>query len=482
MSFSDIPIGTAITSDLQYGLKAQSVRSRSYRLSLAPSNASVFLPNDLMSFDIPCSRQNTYLDQSQSYIQFSLRVATAAATASTAEGAPHLENTAYGLIQRLVVSHSSNQLEDINAYGDLANLLIDLSLSSADKASLSTMIGSNALSTANISAAAINAPVNFLKSPGDRSGLAMATTTSLATAPLYTFALPLMSGILGTWSPKMLSVGSLSSPIRADFYLAGLEDGIVAGAPGMTWQISAVSLQLCYVELMDDVISIGPDETRYISSTSYRHTTSFLPSNTSGEITLPVPLRYSSMKNIYARFRNFPSATNAMAGYGYRRSSSVNPNISSYSFRAGALSLPQTPIVISSNTVGGPASVMAELMKSQHALSTSIGNSSITSTQFNRCLTLPAATNLGQWQVPCPVAATFATLQQSSNNAFFIGLELESIANRGDTILCGLNTIANPLFLNFITYNTVTVDINIDFFAAFDTIIIEKNGILSVRF
>jgi hypothetical protein len=90
----------------------------------------------------------------------------------------YIENTAYSFIQRQDIYHSSNLLETINEYGQLANFLIDTSLTQSDKAGLSCLIGSNdKFYSVNTPAAyAQYGQVNTIFSAGDRSGLCVAST------------------------------------------------------------------------------------------------------------------------------------------------------------------------------------------------------------------------------------------------------------------------------------------------------------------
>jgi hypothetical protein len=132
-----LPIHTALTSDMMLGLKPSAPKSRSYRISVAPINGSIFIGGQQINFELPTGRRGTWLDQTQSYLKFSVQCSSTAAVAQKTNGGTgiYLDNTAYSFFQRFECLHSSNTLEVINEYGQLANLLIDTSLTS--------MIGSN---------------------------------------------------------------------------------------------------------------------------------------------------------------------------------------------------------------------------------------------------------------------------------------------------------------------------------------------------
>jgi hypothetical protein len=101
----------------------------------------------------------------------------------------------------------------------------------------------------------------------------------------------------------MLPVGKLASPLRVEMYLAALDDAIYSGtaAAGATWQIVNVEFCACYVEIQDDSLDmISPDETQYISTTTYRQASTYLPAATIGEFTTLLPFRAASITALYA--------------------------------------------------------------------------------------------------------------------------------------------------------------------------------------
>ena len=302
-----LPVHQALTSDMLLGLKPSAPKSRSYRISVAPLNASVFAPGSQMIFELPTGRKGTWMDQSQSYIKFSVQCQSAnAVAANAANNGIYVENSAYSFIQRLDIYNSSNLLETVNEYGQLSNFLIDTQLTQSDKAGLSCMIGCNNLENiqsnlpigvtipnAGPTTVAIPAVSSEVQRPGDRSGMGMAGTTAIAGSIPYTFCLPVLSGVVGVNASKMMPVGKLNAPIRCEFYLAANDDAIYygAGAGATTWQIVNAEFCVCYVELQDDSLDMGmqPGEQEYISTTTYRQASTYLPAATSGEFTTLVP-------------------------------------------------------------------------------------------------------------------------------------------------------------------------------------------------
>lgn len=488
-----LPVDQALTSDMLLGLKPSAPKSRSYRISVPPLNKNQFVPGDQVIFELPTGRRGTWLDQSQSYIKFSVQFSSTAAAAPQGSGI-YLENSAYSFIQRLDIYNSSNLLETINEYGQLANFLLDTSLTQSDKLGLSPLLGTNSSTVINGTGGVYTqfSGLASIQTPGDRSGTSfqsVSTATGINTAIPYTFCLPVLSGVVGVNASKMLPVGQMFNPIRCEFYLAALNDAIYAGtaAVGANWQLINVEFDVCYVELLDSSLdmTMGPDDAQYISTTTYRQTSATIPLATAGEFTNMLPFRCSSLTAIYARFRNQSSAANGVnATAAYRKSSSVNPNLASYYFRIGSSMYPNKPVYLMSSQSGTGAEGYAELLKSFHALSSTIGNSAIGISNYNVATTA----TLGFNQAFVPGAKTTAVTTDTFANAFAIGLELQSFSNRSDTILSGISTLNSQVFFTGTIFNGLTAggvdnkDIVADFFGQMDMILVLQNGILTAKY
>ena len=493
-----LPIHQALTSDMLLGLKPSAPKSRSYRISCAPMNGSKFNGGDQMIFELPTGRKGTWLDQSQSYLKFSVQcTANAACAAGVATGGIYIENTAYSFIQRLDIYNSSNLLETINEYGQLANFLIDTSLTQSDKAGLSTLIGSNPNDNIQSSIPIGQAgqwPTNAItpvvsvevQRAGDRSGMSLAAVAvagGYQAAIPYTFCLPLLSGVVGINSSKMLPVGKLNAPIRCEFYLSTNDDAVYHGVTGVgcVWNIVNAEFDVCYVELQDDSLDapLAQGEQEYISTITYRQASTIMPAGTTGEFTQLVPFRCASLNAIYARFRPYTSAVQgATATAAYRKSCSVNPNLSSFYWRIGSSIYPNKPIyLVNGTTVGTGAEGFAELLKSFHALSSSTGNTTLNYGQYN-----VAQNAIQGWAANVGLGMINATATGNHYNAFAVGLELQSFSNRSDTILSGISTLNSQVYFTGTTYAAAGLQSTIDFFSQMDMILVLQDGVMSAKF
>jgi hypothetical protein len=180
-----------------------------------------------------------------------------------------------------------------------------------------------------------------------------------------------------------------------------------------------------------------------------------------------------------ARFRNHSTAVQgANATAAYRRSSSVNA-FSQISFRIGSSIYPNKPIVLINSITGTGAEAYAEMMKANHALSSTVGNSSITYQQYNVCTTAK-----GGWFEPFLPGSKANGTRDTHNNAFIIMLETQSFSNRNDTILSGISTLNSQIFANLTTISGATVgaDLVADFYACMDMILVIQDGIMSAKF
>jgi hypothetical protein len=488
----NLPVHIALTSDMMLGLKPSAPKSRSYRLSVPAMNASTFAPGAQVIIELPTGRRGTWLDQSQSYLKFSVQATSTAACAIGGTGV-YIDNSAYSFIQRLDIYNSSNLLETINEYGQTCNFLMDTSLTQSDKAGLSSILGTNSIGI-SLSQNATYVQYSLqaaLSTAGDRSGMSLATATTAAgfnAAIPYTFCLPLCSGVVGINASKMLPVGKIVAPIRMEFYLSQNDDAIYYGsaAAGAAWQISNVEFVACYVELQDDNYdqsSAGIPE--YISTSTFRQASTYLPATSAGDFTFLLPFRCASLTGLYGRFRNYVSAVQGVnATAAYRKGSSINPNFQSFYFRIGSAVYPNKPIyLVNQGTVGTGAEAYAELLKSFHALASSSGNSCLTNYQYN----VAATPNQGWTQNNVP-GSKIQNLTDTANNAFMIGLECQTISNRNDTILSGISTLNSQVFFTGTIQTGATAggannyNYTCDFFSSMDMILILENGILSAKF
>ena len=65
---------TSVTTDMLYTLKPSAGTTTSYRATIPSQNKSTFNCGDVMIFQIPCGRKNSYLDGQNSYLKFVCKI------------------------------------------------------------------------------------------------------------------------------------------------------------------------------------------------------------------------------------------------------------------------------------------------------------------------------------------------------------------------------------------------------------------------
>ncbi len=118
----------SVTKAAQYNLRPPATSGRSYSYKVQAQHGVAKINGDrskVVEFHIPCSA-NTFLDQSQSYLQFKVRARSDVDLAANQVIA--LDGTVASLIHRLEIYHGSNLLETIDNYNVLHTLLTDLTV------------------------------------------------------------------------------------------------------------------------------------------------------------------------------------------------------------------------------------------------------------------------------------------------------------------------------------------------------------------
>lgn len=448
MTDNSILIGSqqSLPKDLLYTLKPSSVRCRSYRCSVAPSNKSTFSPSDNAIFDIPC-RRNTFLDTQSTYMRITVKNLDA-----TALNIISMDSSVYGLINRFDCFHGSNLLETIQDLNVLHAYLTDVHLNTAQRAGLEAAWGCQS----------------------NRKGVSIAGGGTVQT----TFCVPILSGVVGAMNSKMLPL-SLADSIRLEFTLADATQSVAATTNNVPlWSIVSWELCLNILELSDEgmllVQSVTPfDKPIFMAGSSFRHYSSNITTSTTGsQHSILIPARFASLNSLIV----LPRRTADVADYqAYSTSSRVNPNISQYYFRCGSLNVPQKPVTLYNSTnTGGFAEAYQQLLNTWSNTSDIELCTSITKTQYNVAPAQVAAYGIN-------AASADAA---SSDNAFAISQEFESISNRSDVMLTGTNTLNQQTFLELQTWaDTAANAFVLDIYAHYAHILVlDEYGLLQIRF
>ena len=112
----------SVTKAAQYNLRPPATAGRSYSYKVQAQHGVASIEGNrskVVEFHVPCS-SNTFLDQSQSYLEFKLKARGGSGTTGL-----RLDSSAGSLLHRIEVYHGSNLLESIDGYNVLHSMMMD---------------------------------------------------------------------------------------------------------------------------------------------------------------------------------------------------------------------------------------------------------------------------------------------------------------------------------------------------------------------
>ena len=445
----------AITDSLLYTVKPSSVRARQYKASVASSNGTVFQPGTTSILYVP-ARSQCFLSGEESVIKYTIKNTTSLAANYV------LKTDSPGcVISKIDCYHGSNLLESISNANVLYSLMFDAVLDPAQRVGLSAMYGS----TSTVS--------------NHREGATL--TNASGESSQLTVCIPLLSSICGMGLDKYLPLG-VADDYRIEITWADANSGMVAATSADDTYLSGFSTPWVIVnpELLCNIIELDAQGMAMVNSvapqsgetilhgTSYRAYNSSMPASSGGSYSTLIPARFASLQHILVAPR---LSANTVSKTANSISARVNPNISSYFFRCGGISVPQRPVVlINSSTTGGYSEALFEFIKCFHTINTPMAGSSLKADIYNVAIT--ANTRNG------PVTAGGAT----SLSGFAIGQEFTTFSGKNDVLLSGMNTLSQNVFLELEVSSDGNTAFILNSFAAFDVLFVVQDGLVSARF
>jgi hypothetical protein len=459
-----------LPKNLKYGSKVESSVARSSRINIAPQNGTGnYSYGDTIILNIP-TRNNLVLASTESYLKFKVAI-----TNGTAANAFRWDSCgAHGLIQRIRVFHGSNLIQDIDQYGLLAKILFDLQMPTDGIYGKHTLLSGTRSDT--VLASTTSLVVNQINS-GERFGTisnAPFTLSAVATSLSDTYCLNLISLIGSLSSSNYLPLFAMTSaPLRVEIQLVSSLFNAISDLTDAGGQTSALALS--NVEYIANIIELGDSAMSTIYGSlegkplqyvvpdfrNYQFT-SVIPDNTSQQIMMPIPAKFSSLKNILVTSRD--KGTGAAGGF-FPFSSCVL-GLSQYQFRIGAQIMPPKP----PTTV---AEFFAETLKAMGSIGDIHYTPSIDKQSYS--LASSAASN----------DSTTVTSTVSSGS-FCIGIDLENYSGADkSTIFSGLNTNTDDCYLQ-LDYGAVNrgapLNLRLDAFSNFDSVLVCENQTAFIKF
>jgi hypothetical protein len=314
--------------DFNLSPKANVPKSSTKKFNILPLSTGYFQQGDVIKFEIPAGiSKNQLIDPTQTYLMFTC-------VNKDANNVPFfLDHNAACFINKLETFSSSQTLETITNYNNLYATILDIQKSGYDRATdLSITQGTD---------------VDPLNATNTSRGGQVVTA---AYNPRY--AIPLISGVLGTLNDKMLPIGMMND-LRLELTLESAANAVISATTSSTsssiWQLINVELAITVITLDNDVVdAIIPRSGEILLSTEmYRnYNTTLQASNTSDQNI--IALKFASVKSLLATYRLANNFNNFNVG---TISSRRNPFASPVNNPSGNSTTPACQFLIGNNYV-----------------------------------------------------------------------------------------------------------------------------------
>jgi len=485
---SFFPNRKALSQEFNYTPKPSSVNGRTFRVTVPASNAPSFTAGQTMIFNIPCGRRNCVLDPGSAYIRYTVKSTAAAQTATTSAitaqltagstaatgiyGAGlFLDHNAYSIFNTTTLYSGSNMIEYINGCNILYSYILDTNFSYGNALSCSLNYGmavpeSNCL---DIRKGAL------LSNVANVTGSATATSSTIISEQ-NTYCLPLLSGLLGIGSSgKMVPIYAINDVLRLEILLENQTQAFCQlGGVTATYSVISAELNLQYIELSDEGMALvnstaPPSSPIFIVGNSFRHNVNTIKNGTVGIFSCLVPSKLASMKALHILPRRNTEINSASS---YSLSSRINPAFDYVVLKVSGTQIPQKPIYLqNASTTGGYAEGLIEIDRCFGSLTATDKMGLLFSNNYN--VAISGSTTTGVFSI--------STGNSSYANAFGISIDLELFASK-DTIISGLNCLAESLYFEANISTDPGADVTLDFYSSFDNLyIIDSTGYVSAR-
>lgn len=485
---SFFPNRKALSQEFNYTPKPSSVNGRTFRVSVPSANATAFTAGQTMIFNIPCGRRNCVMDPNSSYIRYTIKSTAAAQTATTSAVSAILnpgstavtgtygaglfvDHNAYSIFNTTTLYSGSNMLEYINGCNVLYSYILDTNFSYSNALSNSLTYGmaipdSNPLDIRKGS---------LLSNIATVTGSATATSSTIISEQ-NTYCLPLLSGLLGIGSSgKMVPIYAINDVLRLEILLENQTQAFCQlGGITTTYSVINAELQLTFIELSEEGMSLinstaPPSQPIFIVGNSFRHYVQTIKNATTGIFSCLVPSKLASLKALHILPRRNTEINSASS---YSLSSRINPYFDYIVLKVSGTQIPQKPIYLqNTSTTGGFAEGLIEIDKCFGSLISTDKANLLFTTNYN--VAVGASPSTG---VFAP-----ATTTGSFQNAFALSVDLELFGSK-DTVINGLNCLAESMYFEANISNDPGADFTLDFFASFDNLfILDSTGYMSSR-
>ena len=422
---------SALPSQVNYSepLLTLPENTTNFLVAALPTNGSTFKPSSIIQVDLTTNRG--FLDPASLSFRYKITTTSAGVTQTKIVGTP-----AYTFINKYVCYANSQTIETISNYNTVANMLVNLQMSVADKLGQQYSLGYlNATTT----------PVDNEVLDG-RLCIAGGETFSLS-APLYS--------MLGN-AEKLIPLFLLQN-LRLEFTTESLANVSSNLTLDITTNGSTMTdYTISNFEVVYNVIDFGPEIQRQIvaenpkiliKSSSYNTSISPVASGTSGNINLIYNLRYASIKSAFLNIGG--SSTSNSLGSASKNLDSIDLTNSNgdYQIQIAGISYPQKSL----STLNNKAGIFNELRRSMGSIFGNNVSMSINAVEYSRTDSLGTS--------------------YDKPGKFYVGFNLQKLSIPSKAFFTGVSTQNSPITA-IINSNTATAQLfNVMLIAVFDAII-----------
>ena len=410
------------------GLKARSIKYRTTPVTSGEYNAG----NNTIRFNL--SSSTAFLDPHLTYLKFSVQNKTVTLAGPVAQDI-QFDGSAHSLIKRLRITSKSGgfDLENINEYGNLYNLLADLQLDSHYRMGAGAICegfgADNGYANPSIAETVLAGDANLAGNNG---------------ATKY-FCLPIMSSIIGQLNNKYLPL-FLTGDVQLEIELHARPMVNIIGAGAVLYSVGNVELHTQLIEFSSEVNNtlraIASTSGLYIHSTSWKNFPAQLQASQDNSLIINERLR--SVKSLLFDFRGPIPANAQLRPFG--RSSNA---LSSYQLKIGQTLYPTQ--AIRAGIVGDASEFYAETLKAVGCYANSHNAGVITPTNY--------------------ATSVLATVQAVGTPGRAVyGLDLDAFTKQN--IESGVNSILDNPFTLMISTSANCVALNADMYILHDQIIV----------
>jgi hypothetical protein len=456
----------------------------SYAVKVLPSNvsqvqsstqtltaSSTFQLNGTSSnviFDIPAGQgKGKFIDPRFSTLSFRVNYEIVNTPSSAVISSAQVRGGAYSHWDRCYIqSQNGVVLDDVNNFGLVQDMLAQLEIDVAQRDALAAMYGFQF----ETQASGLN--VNQGHTIRNIDG----TTLAAASSNYYSYAVPLVSSLIGKGARKYFQIGSTSklqlvlqsSAILPITFITGL----ATTAATFRITIDNMALDLQYVDIGDEGVKmLGKSGMQYYDGTTYRVSSATLPS-TAGTVSLLTGLRGSSVRALFMRCTE--ASTLSTAGCINQIYDSKMPQATSVAWNLNGLVVPSNPVDFMRN----PALTMSYTQEANASFNTYEFKSGLVPSRY--FVYVPSGTTVAADTDQVVLAAGTAT-SVASQSQFLWGYNLEKISKFG--LMSGANLNSGNAFLNMTLANASSNTLTFFFIAKQDIIYVHdtETGMIEAR-